>query len=93
LLAKINHQSINPLQLRRKEGLCREQIHLAERLDPCFARLQVYTAAALFELHLPLLQYGKRKWEAGEIPTEEFRWVTNDEMLYRKYRKRLIKCD
>lgn len=59
--------------LRRKEQLCRDQIKLAERLDPCFARLQVYTAAAYFELHLPLLQYGKRKWETGEFPTEEFR--------------------
>jgi hypothetical protein len=35
----------------------------------------VYSAAALFELHLPLLQYGKRKWETGEIPTEEFRYL------------------
>ena len=34
---------------------------------------QIYTAVSLYELHLPLLQYGKRAWESGEMPTEEFR--------------------
>ena len=35
--------------------------------------IQIYTAVALYELHLPLLQYGKRAWETGEMPTEQFR--------------------
>jgi len=36
-------------------------------------RLQIYTASSLFELHLPLLQFGKRKWETGELATDDFR--------------------
>jgi hypothetical protein len=53
--------------------MCREVIELCEKLDPARVRLQIYIGAALYELHLPLLQYGKRKWETGEIPTEDFR--------------------
>ena len=48
-------------------------IALCEKLDPAMVRLQIYTGSAMFELHLPLLQYGKRKWEKGEMPTDEFR--------------------
>jgi len=59
--------------LQRKEHLCREVIALCEKLDPAMVRLQIYTGSSLFELHLPLLQYGKRKWEIGELPTEDFR--------------------
>ena len=61
------------LQLEKKENLCREVIELCEKLDPAQVRLQIYTGSALFELHLPLLQYGKRKWEKGDMSTEEFR--------------------
>jgi len=60
-------------KLERKEHLCREVIALCEKLDPAMVRLQIYTGSSLFELHLPLLQYGKRKWETGELPTEDFR--------------------
>merc|ERR1711976_804260 len=48
-------------------------IDLCYRLDPCMVRLSIYAGVAMYELHLPLLQYGKRKWESGEMPTEEFR--------------------
>ncbi len=48
-------------------------ISLFEKLDPNGVRLQIYSGVALYELHLPLLQYGKRAWEAGSMPTEEFR--------------------
>ena len=41
-------------------------------------RLQIYTGVALYELHLPLLQYGKRDWESGDMPTEEFRYTKNN---------------
>jgi len=60
-------------RLKQKEDLCREVIALCEKLDPSMVRLQIYTGSALFELHLPLLQYGKRKWETGDMPTDEFR--------------------
>merc|ERR1712203_718886 len=59
--------------LERKEHLCREVIALCEKLDPAMVRLQIYTGSSLFELHLPLLQYGKRKWETGELATDDFR--------------------
>jgi len=63
-----------PLEmLKRKESLCRELVDIFKKLDPNAVRLQIYTAVALYELHLPLLQYGKRAWETGELPTEEFR--------------------
>ena len=62
------------IQLKQKEDLCREVIALCEKLDPSMVRLQIYTGSALFELHLPLLQYGKRKWETGDMPTDEFRY-------------------
>lgn len=60
-------------QLQKKENLCREVIGLCQKLDPALVRLQIYTGSAMFELHLPLLQYGKRKWETGDLPTEDFR--------------------
>lgn len=59
--------------LRKKESLCRQMVALCEKLDPSMVRLQIYAGAALFELHLPLLQYGKRQWETGNMPTDEFR--------------------
>ncbi len=61
-------------QLHRKESLCRELITLCRQLDPCSVRLQIYLGVALYELHLPLLQHGKRAWEAGTMATEEFRF-------------------
>ena len=61
------------LQLKQKEALCREVAGLCQKIDPAMVRLQIYAASALFELHLPLLQYGKRSWEAGELATEDFR--------------------
>lgn len=60
-------------QLKRKEHLCREMIDLCSKLDPSKVRLQIYIGVSLFELHLPMLQYGKRAWESGEMSTEEFR--------------------
>jgi len=60
-------------KLKRKEDLCREVIELCQKLDPSMVRLQIYTASSLFELHLPLLQFGKRKWETGELATDDFR--------------------
>lgn len=66
-------QDMSIERLKQKEDLCREVIALCEKLDPSMVRLQIYTGSALFELHLPLLQYGKRKWETGDMPTDEFR--------------------
>lgn len=60
-------------KLKQKEHLCREVVALCQKLDPAMVRLQIYTASSLFELHLPLLQYGKRKWETGELATDDFR--------------------
>ncbi len=59
--------------MQRKEDLCRELISLCNRLDPCCVRLQIYVGVATYELHLPLLQRGKRGWESGELTTEQFR--------------------
>ena len=75
LLIEIKNQYllIYLFQLKEKENLCREMIELCSKLDPCRVRLQIYIGVALYELHLPLLQYGKRKWETGQLPTEEFR--------------------
>ena len=71
---KNQYLSMSLLQLKEKENLCREMIELCSKLDPCRVRLQIYIGVALYELHLPLLQYGKRKWETGQLPTEEFRY-------------------
>lgn len=60
-------------KLKRKEELCRDLIALCRQLDPCCVRLQIYAGVAMYELHLPLLQYGKRAWEQGTMGTEEFR--------------------
>ncbi len=62
-------------QLQKKEAICREVIAVCQKLDPAQVRLNIYNAAALYELHLPLLQYGKRKWETGDLATEDFRLV------------------
>ena len=48
-------------------------IQLCSKLDPSKVRLQIYIGVSLYELHLPLLQFGKRAWENGDISTEEFR--------------------
>jgi len=66
-------QDMTDDQLKEKETLCREMIELCTKLDPCKVRLQIYLGVSLYELHLPLLQYGKRKWETGQLPTDEFR--------------------
>lgn len=66
-------QDMDEEQLRRKESLCREHLAVLKQIDPHNIRLMVFNAAAQFELHLPLLQLSKRKWEAGKISTEEFR--------------------
>jgi len=66
-------QDLTAEQLARKEALCREHIQLLSELDPSSVRLMIFSAAANFELHLPLLQVAKRKWEEGKLSTEEFR--------------------
>ncbi len=66
-------QDMSMAALQRKETLCRDLIWLCKRLDPHQVRLQIYTSVSLYEMHLPLLQYAKRAWETGEMPTEEFR--------------------
>ena len=66
-------QDMDEEQLKRKEELCREHIAVLETIDPSKIRLMIFAAAANFELHLPLLQVAKRKWEGGKISTEEFR--------------------
>jgi len=66
-------QDMDEEQLKRKEELCREHIAVLEIIDPSKIRLMIFAAAANFELHLPLLQVAKRKWESGNISTEEFR--------------------
>ena len=71
----IAYHTVTHLQLKEKETLCREMIDLCTKLDPCKVRLQIYLGVSLYELHLPLLQYGKRKWETGQLPTDEFRFV------------------
>ncbi|XP_059097587.1 SET domain-containing protein SmydA-8-like isoform X2 [Tigriopus californicus] len=59
--------------LKEKEHLCRELVELCKKLDPSVCRLQIYLGVSLYELHFPLLQYGKRAWESGDMSTEEFR--------------------
>jgi len=66
-------QDMTEEQLNRKIELCRENLDLLYKLDPNMIRLEVYAAAAYFELHLPLLQISKRKWETGKMSTEDFR--------------------
>jgi len=66
-------QDMNEEQLQRKIDLCRENLDVLYKLDPNMIRLEIYAAAAYFELHLPLLQISKRKWEAGTLATEDFR--------------------
>lgn len=66
-------QDMSEEMLKKKEHLCREMIQLCSKLDPSKVRLQIYIGVSLFELHLPLLQYGKRAWESGDMSTEEFR--------------------
>jgi len=66
-------QDMDESQLKRKEELCREHIKVLSQIDPHFIRLMIFAAAAYFELHMPLLQMSKRKWEAGKVSTEEFR--------------------
>merc|ERR1712223_1154977 len=61
-------QDMSDEMLKEKENLCREMIELCTKLDPCRVRLQIYIGVSLYELHLPLLQYGKRKWETGQLP-------------------------
>merc|ERR1719483_41333 len=56
-------QDMDEEQLNRKEELCREHISVLKIIDPSNIRLMVFCAAAHFELHLPLLQAAKRKWE------------------------------
>jgi len=66
-------QDMDEAQLKRKEDLCREHIEVLSMIDPNSIRLMIFAAAAYFELHMPLLQGAKRKWEGGKISTEEFR--------------------
>jgi len=47
-------------------------------IDPHCIRLMIFAAAAHFELHMPLLQVAKRKWEAGQLSTEDFRSALKD---------------
>uniref|UniRef100_A0A0K2U0Z8 Protein msta, isoform Alike [Acyrthosiphon pisum] n=1 Tax=Lepeophtheirus salmonis TaxID=72036 RepID=A0A0K2U0Z8_LEPSM len=66
-------QDLPEKMLKLKEDLCRQVIDVCKLIDPSIVRLQIYVAVALYELHLPLLQILKRKWENGGLPTEEFR--------------------
>ena len=66
-------QDMDEAQLKRKEELCREHLEVLKTIDPHAIRLMIFAAAAHFELHMPLLQDAKRKWEAGKLSTEEFR--------------------
>jgi len=66
-------QDMDEAQLKRKEDLCREHLEVLTKIDPHFIRLMIFAAAAHFELHMPLLQAAKRKWEAGKVSTEDFR--------------------
>ena len=70
-------QDIDEEQLMRKAELCREHLEVIHIIDPHKIRLMIFAAAAHFELHLPLLQISKRKWEAGTISTEEFRFESS----------------
>ena len=51
-------QDMDEEQLARKAELCREQLAVLQALDPDQIRLQIFSATAHFELHLPLLQVG-----------------------------------
>ena len=66
-------QDMDEAQLSRKEELCREHLEVLAKIDPHFIRLMIFAAAAHFELHMPLLQTAKRKWEKGQVSTEDFR--------------------
>jgi len=66
-------QDMTEEQLERKIELCNENLELLKKLDPDMIRLEIYAAASHYELHLPLLQISKRKWETGKLSTEEFR--------------------
>ena len=54
------------------------------------SRLEIYSGVAMFELHLPLLQYGKRQWEQGTMATEDFRSVSQKYMPILEISKRLL---
>ncbi|XP_023326738.1 protein msta [Eurytemora carolleeae] len=66
-------QDMTEEQLNRKIDLCKENLEILSKIDPHMIRLEVYSAAAHFELHLPQLQLAKRSWETGKLSTEEFR--------------------
>merc|ERR1712106_804709 len=71
-------QDLSLEQLERKEALCREMLDMLTLLDPSNIRLNIFAATAHYELHLPLLQLGKRSWEGGKLSTEEFREKLRD---------------
>jgi len=71
-------QDMDEAQLKRKEDLCREHLEVLKTIDPHAIRLMIFAAAAHFELHMPLLQDAKRKWEAGKVSTEDFREALRD---------------
>ena len=58
--------------LKRKEHLCRELIELTQAPGPEPGPAPDLRRRLHVRAHLPLLQYGKRAWEAGDMPTEEF---------------------
>jgi hypothetical protein len=66
-------QDMTDDQLKRKIQLCKENLSVLFKLDPDMIRLEIYAAASNYELHLPLLQIAKRKWETGKLSTEDFR--------------------
>ena len=49
-------QDMDQEQLDRKKELCLEHLNLLTIIDPNLIRLNIYAAAAHFEIHLPLLQ-------------------------------------
>jgi len=66
-------QDMTEEQLQRKIQLCKENLSVLQGLDPNRTRLEIYAATSHYELHLPLLQIAKRKWETGKLSTEDFR--------------------
>jgi len=78
-------------QLQRKIELCKENLDVLYKIDPNMIRLEVYAAAAYFELHLPLLQISKRKWETGKLATEDFRKELEEPLDYVKKAVELLK--
>ncbi|GLV39505.1 SET and MYND domain containing arthropod-specific member 5 [Carabus blaptoides fortunei] len=51
--------------LRKKATMCRELLHITEKIDPGNARLSLYFGVILHELHLASMDLIKRQWNSG----------------------------